>query len=158
MMDRNHADELPKMQCGFIDFVCSFVYKVPTYKYYLLLMDDMYFLNNFLMKNPFLPLFGFLLCVCRSLRVSTMRYNPCSPVWITTGENGKLSLMSTRPRWRRSRKRRKGWKGEMHKVSANTWHHIPPCSFCMATRLSLSLSFVPSTAQEGGKSKTCVIS
>lgn len=28
MMDRNHADELPKMQCGFIDFVCSFVYKV----------------------------------------------------------------------------------------------------------------------------------
>ncbi|XP_039995993.1 cone cGMP-specific 3',5'-cyclic phosphodiesterase subunit alpha'-like [Xiphias gladius] len=27
MMDRNHADELPKMQCGFIDFVCSFVYK-----------------------------------------------------------------------------------------------------------------------------------
>lgn len=32
MMDRNHADELPKMQCGFIDFVCSFVYKVPRYK------------------------------------------------------------------------------------------------------------------------------
>lgn len=30
MMDRNHAEELPKMQCGFIDFVCSFVYKVPT--------------------------------------------------------------------------------------------------------------------------------
>lgn len=28
MMDRNKADELPKMQCGFIDFVCSFVYKV----------------------------------------------------------------------------------------------------------------------------------
>ncbi|XP_024916912.1 cone cGMP-specific 3',5'-cyclic phosphodiesterase subunit alpha'-like isoform X2 [Cynoglossus semilaevis] len=27
MMDRNHAEELPKMQCGFIDFVCSFVYK-----------------------------------------------------------------------------------------------------------------------------------
>ncbi|XP_078129882.1 cone cGMP-specific 3',5'-cyclic phosphodiesterase subunit alpha'-like [Sander vitreus] len=27
MMDRNHADQLPKMQCGFIDFVCSFVYK-----------------------------------------------------------------------------------------------------------------------------------
>ncbi|KAI3363226.1 hypothetical protein L3Q82_011860, partial [Scortum barcoo] len=27
MMDRNHAGELPKMQCGFIDFVCSFVYK-----------------------------------------------------------------------------------------------------------------------------------
>uniref|UniRef100_A0A8C1IDU2 Phosphodiesterase n=1 Tax=Cyprinus carpio TaxID=7962 RepID=A0A8C1IDU2_CYPCA len=27
MMDRNKADELPKMQCGFIDFVCSFVYK-----------------------------------------------------------------------------------------------------------------------------------
>ncbi|XP_026877675.2 cone cGMP-specific 3',5'-cyclic phosphodiesterase subunit alpha' isoform X1 [Electrophorus electricus] len=27
MMDRNRADELPKMQCGFIDFVCSFVYK-----------------------------------------------------------------------------------------------------------------------------------
>ncbi|XP_037637206.1 cone cGMP-specific 3',5'-cyclic phosphodiesterase subunit alpha'-like isoform X1 [Sebastes umbrosus] len=27
MMDRNHAAELPKMQCGFIDFVCSFVYK-----------------------------------------------------------------------------------------------------------------------------------
>ncbi|KAJ8418236.1 hypothetical protein AAFF_G00139450 [Aldrovandia affinis] len=27
MMDRNHADQLPKMQCGFIDFVCAFVYK-----------------------------------------------------------------------------------------------------------------------------------
>lgn len=27
MMDRNCADQLPKMQCGFIDFVCSFVYK-----------------------------------------------------------------------------------------------------------------------------------
>ncbi|XP_064175397.1 cone cGMP-specific 3',5'-cyclic phosphodiesterase subunit alpha' [Anguilla rostrata] len=27
MMDRNKAEELPKMQCGFIDFVCSFVYK-----------------------------------------------------------------------------------------------------------------------------------
>ncbi|XP_030627754.1 cone cGMP-specific 3',5'-cyclic phosphodiesterase subunit alpha'-like [Chanos chanos] len=27
MMDRNKADELPKMQCGFIDFVCTFVYK-----------------------------------------------------------------------------------------------------------------------------------
>ncbi|KAF1375702.1 hypothetical protein PFLUV_G00222940 [Perca fluviatilis] len=27
MMDRNHAEQLPKMQCGFIDFVCSFVYK-----------------------------------------------------------------------------------------------------------------------------------
>lgn len=28
MMDRNCAEQLPKMQCGFIDFVCSFVYKV----------------------------------------------------------------------------------------------------------------------------------
>ncbi|XP_037118303.1 rod cGMP-specific 3',5'-cyclic phosphodiesterase subunit alpha [Syngnathus acus] len=27
MMDRNKAEELPKLQCGFIDFVCSFVYK-----------------------------------------------------------------------------------------------------------------------------------
>ncbi|TDH01970.1 hypothetical protein EPR50_G00168300 [Perca flavescens] len=27
MMDRNHAPELPKLQCGFIDFVCTFVYK-----------------------------------------------------------------------------------------------------------------------------------
>uniref|UniRef100_A0A671KI96 Phosphodiesterase n=1 Tax=Sinocyclocheilus anshuiensis TaxID=1608454 RepID=A0A671KI96_9TELE len=27
MMDRNKSDELPKMPCGFIDFVCSFVYK-----------------------------------------------------------------------------------------------------------------------------------
>uniref|UniRef100_A0A8C6KPE4 Phosphodiesterase n=1 Tax=Nothobranchius furzeri TaxID=105023 RepID=A0A8C6KPE4_NOTFU len=27
MMDRNKADELPKLQCGFIDFVCTFVYK-----------------------------------------------------------------------------------------------------------------------------------
>ncbi|XP_072524215.1 cone cGMP-specific 3',5'-cyclic phosphodiesterase subunit alpha' [Salminus brasiliensis] len=27
MMDRNKSAELPKMQCGFIDFVCSFVYK-----------------------------------------------------------------------------------------------------------------------------------
>lgn len=28
MMDRNKSDELPKLQCGFIDFVCAFVYKV----------------------------------------------------------------------------------------------------------------------------------
>lgn len=28
MMDRNKAAELPKLQVGFIDFVCSFVYKV----------------------------------------------------------------------------------------------------------------------------------
>uniref|UniRef100_A0AAQ4PBW2 Phosphodiesterase n=1 Tax=Gasterosteus aculeatus aculeatus TaxID=481459 RepID=A0AAQ4PBW2_GASAC len=27
MMDRNKSAELPKMQCGFIDFVCTFVYK-----------------------------------------------------------------------------------------------------------------------------------
>lgn len=28
MMDRTKAAELPKLQCGFIDFVCTFVYKV----------------------------------------------------------------------------------------------------------------------------------
>ena len=28
MMDRNKAADLPKLQCGFIDFVCTFVYKV----------------------------------------------------------------------------------------------------------------------------------
>lgn len=27
MMDRNKSADLPKMQCGFIDFVCAFVYK-----------------------------------------------------------------------------------------------------------------------------------
>ncbi|XP_066566972.1 rod cGMP-specific 3',5'-cyclic phosphodiesterase subunit beta [Amia ocellicauda] len=27
MMDRNKSAELPKLQCGFIDFVCAFVYK-----------------------------------------------------------------------------------------------------------------------------------
>ncbi|KAI7796149.1 hypothetical protein IRJ41_017933, partial [Triplophysa rosa] len=27
MMDRNKAGDLPKLQCGFIDFVCTFVYK-----------------------------------------------------------------------------------------------------------------------------------
>lgn len=30
MMDRNKAAELPKLQVGFIDFVCTFVYKVST--------------------------------------------------------------------------------------------------------------------------------
>lgn len=30
MMDRNKADELPKLQVGFIDFVCTFVYKVGS--------------------------------------------------------------------------------------------------------------------------------
>lgn len=30
MMDRNKADELPKLQVGFIDFVCTFVYKVRS--------------------------------------------------------------------------------------------------------------------------------
>ena len=28
MMDRNKAAELPKLQVSFIDFVCTFVYKV----------------------------------------------------------------------------------------------------------------------------------
>ena len=28
LMDRNKAAELPKLQVGFIDFVCTFVYKV----------------------------------------------------------------------------------------------------------------------------------
>lgn len=27
MMDRTKSADLPKMQCGFIDFVCAFVYK-----------------------------------------------------------------------------------------------------------------------------------
>ena len=31
MMDRNCAAELPKMQCGFIQFVCAFVYKVTAW-------------------------------------------------------------------------------------------------------------------------------
>lgn len=31
MMDRTKAAELPKLQCGFIDFVCMFVYKVRFY-------------------------------------------------------------------------------------------------------------------------------
>lgn len=31
MMDRNKGDELPKLQVGFIDFVCTFVYKVRTF-------------------------------------------------------------------------------------------------------------------------------
>lgn len=30
MMDRRKAAELPKLQVGFIDFVCTFVYKVST--------------------------------------------------------------------------------------------------------------------------------
>lgn len=30
MMDRNKKDELPKLQVGFIDFVCTFVYKVSV--------------------------------------------------------------------------------------------------------------------------------
>lgn len=30
MMDRNKAAELPKLQVGFIDFVCTFVYKVSA--------------------------------------------------------------------------------------------------------------------------------
>lgn len=31
MMDRNKAAELPKLQVGFIDFVCTFVYKVSRW-------------------------------------------------------------------------------------------------------------------------------
>lgn len=31
MMDRNKGDELPKLQVGFIDFVCTFVYKVRIF-------------------------------------------------------------------------------------------------------------------------------
>lgn len=35
MMDRNKKDELPKLQVGFIDFVCTFVYKVSKQIDYL---------------------------------------------------------------------------------------------------------------------------
>lgn len=36
MMDRNKAAELPKLQVGFIDFVCTFVYKVRSQRHSLL--------------------------------------------------------------------------------------------------------------------------
>lgn len=35
MMDRTKAAELPKLQCGFIDFVCTFVYKVNKHCIYI---------------------------------------------------------------------------------------------------------------------------
>ena len=61
MMDRNHADELPKMQCGFIDFVCSFVYKVPNIQILSTAHGSHVFFKQhvfFLMENHSLPLFG----------------------------------------------------------------------------------------------------
>lgn len=39
MMDRNKAAELPKLQVGFIDFVCTFVYKVRSRCSMLAAMD-----------------------------------------------------------------------------------------------------------------------
>lgn len=39
MMDRNKGDELPKLQVGFIDFVCTFVYKVRITGFVFLLQQ-----------------------------------------------------------------------------------------------------------------------
>lgn len=120
MMDRNHADELPKMQCGFIDFVCSFVYKVPSIQ-----QKHIWVHIETNMFNLYITV-----CVCRSFLDSTLRSNPCSTGWITIGESGKLSPTSMRPRWRPSKRRRKSWKVETIKVSAGVWNparcHIPP--------------------------------
>lgn len=40
MMDRNKGDELPKLQVGFIDFVCTFVYKVRIKLLFFLCIDS----------------------------------------------------------------------------------------------------------------------
>lgn len=68
MMDRNHADELPKMQCGFIDFVCSFVYKVPRYK----LFTNANMICIFSKQLP--PLFQFFLILCVVIHALTHVY------------------------------------------------------------------------------------
>lgn len=93
MMDRNHADELPKMQCGFIDFVCSFVYKVPSYGYKLI-----FSIVSIIMCLCMCAYLQVSVRLCRSLLVSMQRSTRCLQGWITTGENGKLWQTSTRPR------------------------------------------------------------
>ncbi|KAG7266009.1 hypothetical protein CRUP_005292, partial [Coryphaenoides rupestris] len=40
MMDRNCSEQLPKMQCGFIDFVCAFVYKAEVYNAKMKAIED----------------------------------------------------------------------------------------------------------------------
>lgn len=110
MMDRNHADELPKMQCGFIDFVCCFVYKVH-------IQNEIPRVSHSSFPH---------ICWClfrRSLLVSTLKFSPCSMGWITTGASGKLLQISMRPRWRRLRTRRRSQK-KGNKVDRQWLRHI----------------------------------
>lgn len=169
MMDRNHADELPKMQCGFIDFVCSFVYKVPRYK----LFTNANMICIF--SKQLLPLLHFFIIVCVVIYVLA-HTRVCLQEFARFHTEIKPmfeGLNNNRSEWKaladvhqakmtaieEEKKRLEGGdtQGEHRRLKAQ-----PPTptlrSFCIVTRLSLSVSFVPFTGQGGGKSKTCVIS
>lgn len=96
MMDRNKADELPKMQCGFIDFVCSFVYKV---KYSSLSIHS--FIHNFaqFITLSFLLSYSFLSdgVSLRNAQTSTI-YSPAGIWKISQGNHANVQWHDQQPR------------------------------------------------------------
>lgn len=112
MMDRNKAAELPKLQCGFIDFVCTFVYKVMFHidcakslicmflggGPWSFLLFIVQFCTRQVWKNTF-NFFLFTLFVSdhflfRSSLASTHKSSPCWMASSITGWSGMLKKKS----------------------------------------------------------------
>ncbi len=92
---------------------------IQTWSVYILFIYIIFFPIHFHVCLSLYLRLHMNLCVCRSFLASTQRSPPCSMGWISTGESGEPSQMSTRPRWRPSKTRRKGWKVETNKVSTD---------------------------------------
>lgn len=151
MMDRNHAAELPKMQCGFIDFVCSFVYKVPSYRYKLI-----FSICSIIICALTCPS-GVRLSV--SLQEFARFHAEINPMF--------AGLNTNRGEWKAladvHEAKMKAIEDEKKKLEGGDTQGEhrqphPSCLFCTVTCPSLSFPFAPFSGQDGGKSKTCVVS
>lgn len=74
MMDRNKAAELPKLQCGFIDFVCTFVYKVINSFPLITCLRLVIVYEAFSVKSNFKT-------TCWTLLFTCFDPLPCSIIW-----------------------------------------------------------------------------
>lgn len=125
MMDRRKAAELPKLQVGFIDFVCTFVYKVST---------PSLSTERFKSQLPGQPWCSSSTLNCadgcvlvRNFHVSMRKFSLCSMGCWTIGMSGRPVLMSMMQKWKlwrkRRRKRKRRWRHK--KVRKNTDCFIP---------------------------------
>lgn len=150
MMDRNHADELPKMQCGFIDFVCSFVYKVS---------------GRSRLISPPRPLANLLIVArvtpCVRLQEFSRFHTEITPMFtglnINRGEWRALADVHE-AKMKAIEDEKKRLEGGDTQGERRGSVLLPPSAFRAAVHSHASLSFFSFAAQDGGKSKTCVIS